>query len=139
VITAVDTSVLLDVFLADARFGTRSRDALRRALSNGRAIACDVVWAETASCFPTSEAARHALSQLRIELVPMDEKAALLAGHVWKEYRHGGGKRDRVVADFLIGAHALAASEGLLTRDRGFYRKYFGKLKVVDPSAGSGA
>ncbi len=36
--------------------------------------------------------------------------------------------------DFLIGAHALAQCDRLLTRDRGFYKEYFGKIRIVDPA-----
>jgi len=44
------------------------------------------------------------------------------------------GRRDRLIADFLVGAHALSRAERLLTRDRGFYRRYFENLSVLDPS-----
>ena len=41
---------------------------------------------------------------------------------------------ERVIADFLVGAHAVTGSDRLLTRDRGFYRSYFERLAVLDPS-----
>jgi hypothetical protein len=46
-------------------------------------------------------------------------------------YRKAGGKRDRILADFLIGAHALHEADRLLTRDRGFYRLHFANLVIL--------
>jgi len=43
-----------------------------------------------------------------------------------------------VVADFLIGAHALEQADRLLTRDRGFHRSAFAGLAIVDPFAAGG-
>lgn len=44
------------------------------------------------------------------------------------------GPRSRVVADFLVGAHASVQADRLLTRDRGFHRAYFGELTILDPT-----
>lgn len=118
-ITAVDTNVLLDVFGADPEFGQRSAAALRACLREGRLVACEVVWAETASFFPSPA-------------------AALAASGAWRKHRAKGGRRERVAADFLIGAHAQLHAGRLLTRDRGFYRACFSGLKILDPSAAAG-
>jgi hypothetical protein len=133
VITAVDTSVLLDVFGADAEFGPRSAAALRVCLAEGSLIACEVVWAETAASFATDVAAEQALNGLRVGFSATDDSIALAVGRAWRAYRKAGGTRERVVADFLVGAHALARADRLLTRDRGFYRSYFAGLPIVDP------
>lgn len=133
-ITAVDTSVLLDVFGADAKFGLRSKEALRTAIAQGRLIACDAVWAEVAGFFPNVHAAREAMDRLRVEYSALTVEAALDAGGAWKAYRQRGGKRLRVAADFLIGAHALHQADRLLTRDRGFYRMSFKRLAIFDPT-----
>ncbi len=132
--TAVDTSVLLDVFGADPQFGPASAAALRDCLEAGRAIACEVVWAETSASFATAAEADSALRVLRVDFSALDAPTALAAGVSWRAYRRAGGSRERVIADFLIGAHALACADQLLTRDRGFYRRYFKGLRVLDPA-----
>ena len=39
-----------------------------------------------------------------------------------------------ISCDFLIGAHAFECADALITRDRGFLRKWFKTLKIIDPS-----
>ena len=134
-ITAVDTSVLIDVFGADPRFGPPSANALRLCLNEGAVVACGVVWGETRAAFASDEDFLRALRTLGVGFSAQTELAATLSGIAWKKYRATGGKRDRVIADFLIGAHAASQCDRLLTRDRGYYKKYFGGLVVVDPSA----
>ena len=133
-ITAVDTSVLLDVFGADPKFGARSAQALRKCIAEGSMIACEVVWAEASASFAEPKAAETALARLRVDFSPLDSSTSLAVGRSWRAYRKAGGSRERVIADFLIGAHALAHADRLLTRDRGFYRRYFKQLRLLDPS-----
>jgi predicted nucleic acid-binding protein len=45
-----------------------------------------------------------------------------------------GGSRTALVPDFLVAAHAAVRADRLLTRDRGFARRYFRRLRIVDPS-----
>lgn len=133
-ITAVDSSVLFDVFTADPTYGARSREALTACLDGGSLVACEVVWAEVAAAFPSPETADDALDRLGITFSALDAEAAGVAGAAWRSYRKRGGTRTRVIADFLIGAHAASSAERLLTRDRGFYRTHFANVVVLDPS-----
>ncbi|HEY8304421.1 MAG TPA: type II toxin-antitoxin system VapC family toxin [Solirubrobacteraceae bacterium] len=133
-ITAVDTSVLLDIFGADPTFGRDSAAALRQCIAEGGVIACEAVWAETGASFPDPAATEAAFARVRVDFSPLDAVTSLVAGEAWKEYRRAGGRRERVIADFLIGAHARIKADRLLTRDRGFYRRYFEDLPILDPS-----
>ena len=133
--TAVDSSILLDVFGADPEYGPRSREALRKALAEGALMACSIVWAEVSAAFESAGGAAEAMGRLGVTFSAMTLDDALSAGQVWREYRRRGGARSRIIADFLIGAHAQARADRLLTRDRGFFRSYFRRLRVVDPSA----
>ncbi len=135
--TAVDTSVLLDVFGADEEFGEPSREALRKAYRSGALLACDVVWAEVRAHFADDDQFRDALGVLGIRFDPLSADSAALAGRLWQEQRRRStSNRARVVADFLIGAHALRQADVLLTRDRGFYRTCFTELRLLEPSPG---
>ncbi len=134
-ITAVDSSVLLDILTADARFGEASLAAVRGAQRLGALVACPVVWAEVRALTADVAVLRERLPSAGVHFDPFDEEAAELAGTIWRSYRRQGGSRDRLVPDFLIGAHAQVRGGGrLLSRDRGFYRRYFRSLKLIDPS-----
>ena len=133
-ITAVDTSVMLDIFLDDARFGSMSANALRRCLNEGSLVASEIVWAETAAAFPDQGLFQLTMKELGVKFSPMSEPAALQSAVAWAQYRKQGGDRQRMISDFLIGAHAKAQCDRLLTRDRGFFRDYFARLTVLDPT-----
>lgn len=133
-VTAVDTNVLVDVFQADPQYGAASSAALAECLSEGKLVVSDVVWAELRAIVENQELFTSLTSELGLEFRPLSIEAAELAGATWQEYRKSGGKRERVAADFLIGAHAKIQCDRLLTRDSGFARKYFYGLDLVTPS-----
>lgn len=133
--TAVDSSVLLDVFSSDPRFGTVSREALRAAYDAGALVACEVVWAEVRAHFADDDASERALDLLGVRFDAISNEAAVAAGRLWQQHRgRAHAARDRLVAEFLVGAHAISQAGALLSRDRGFYRRYF-RLQLIDPGA----
>jgi hypothetical protein len=134
-VIAVDSSVLLDVLTEDARFAAASAAAVARALAVGEVVVCDAVVAEVQSMLDTRETVMDALSEFGIRYLACSEQAAVRAGHMQRRFRDRGGRRERVVADFLVGAHAMMQCNALITRDAGFYRDYFKGLKVIVPQA----
>ena len=132
--TAVDSMVLIDLFQEEPGWASRAATAIDRAIRSGRLIACDVVWAEVAGRFASNDVLAAAMAELSVEFDGMTESAAATAGRLWRGFRQSGGtRRDRIVPDFLVGAHALERAGALLTRDRGFYRRYFKGLRIIEP------
>jgi predicted nucleic acid-binding protein len=132
--TALDSMVLIDLFQEEPGRAPRAANAIDRAIRSGRLVACEIAWAEVAGRFASAAVMAQAMAELSVEFDGMSEAAATKAGRLWRSFRQtGGGRRDRIVADFLVGAHALDRADALLTRDRGFYRRYFKGLQVIEP------
>jgi predicted nucleic acid-binding protein len=130
-ISAIDTNILLDVFLPDTRFSDESVRLLKVAYDEGALIICDVVYAELVPQFGDRRALDDALGTLNISISSSNTDSAFLAGERWGQYRKSGGTRERIITDFLIAAHALIKAERFLTRDRGFYTSYFPELSIL--------
>lgn len=133
-ITAVDTNVLIDVLADNPKFVESSIAALRRCQQDGQLVICEIVLAEIARYFPSIDELRKTMSQLELSTEALGDVVCHAAGLAFLKYRQQGGQRDRILADFLVGAHAQVRCSRLLTRDRGFYRDYFPNLIVLDPS-----
>jgi predicted nucleic acid-binding protein len=134
-ITALDTNVLLDILLPNENFYDASAAALENAASEGSLVICDVVYAELCAHFRTERECGEFLKDTDIRVESLGRGACFLASRTWRTYRLHGGKRSRILPDFLIGAHAQVHAARLLSRDRGFYRESFPSLRLIDPAA----
>ena len=132
-ITAVDTSVLLDVLTEAPQFAAASEAALTAAYARGPIVVCPVVWAEVRAHFDAPTPLQELFAAAGIRFDAFDEACANLAGEHWRSYRKRGGRREHLIPDFLVGAHAQLRAQRLLARDRGFFRTYFEGLAVLDP------
>ena len=130
-ITALDTSVLLDILVDDPKYANRSEARLSEAFERGSLIISPAVYAELAPQARDRQQLDEWLSQCGIHVTPLTMDHAFTAGVAHAAYRKAGGRRQRILADFFIGAHALHEANQLLTRDRGFYRQYFKGLRIL--------
>lgn len=130
-ITAIDTNVLFDLFRTDSPHHFQARRLLKTAYDAGDLIICDLVYAELVPAFANRFELDDALRQLGVSPSSINIEIGYEAGRRWRQYRRSGGPRTRILADFLIGAHALAAADYFLTRDRGFFHTYFPELHGI--------
>jgi predicted nucleic acid-binding protein len=131
--TAVDSSVILDVLTGTAL--QESLSALRKASLEGRLIVCESVIAELRPVFQDRSAFEQFMEDWGLEFVPGSRESALLGGEMLKALLERRRERaGRILADFLIGAHARVHADRLLARDRGYLRDYFADLTIWDPT-----
>lgn len=128
----VDTNVILDVIGADRRFGPRSKDCLARCAGSGVLVINPVIYAEVGAVIERIEELNELLPPGLFRRDDIPWEAAYLAGRAFRRYRQRGGTRSRVLADFLIGAHAATGGMTLITRDQG-YSKHF-RIEIEDPT-----
>ena len=134
--------MLIDL-LGDGERADAAEDSLRQALARGPVVVCDVVVSEVVSGLAKfgngGGALLSALEEAGIAYDAVESRAAVRAGEMQRRYkarRRGAGLPavgERMVPDFLIGAHALLQCTALITRDAGFFRDYFKGLKVIAP------
>ncbi len=136
-ITAVDTNILLDLWLGNEGQVESSRAALESAAVTGSLVINSVVYAEFCAHFSRKSDCDHFLRDADIAIDPLSNESCFFASRIWLQYRKQGGPRTRILPDFLIGAHAQTQATRLLSRDAGFFRKQFPQLRLVNPGRAS--
>src|SRR3984885_6731947 len=105
-ITAIDTNILLDILIPNDQFCAASAEALEKAVSGGSLAICDIVYAELCVHFEKQRDCDAFLDANEIRVQALSRDSHFRASRAWRNYRRQGGKRTRILADFLIGAHA---------------------------------
>ena len=134
---ALDTNVLVALWDASDSLHPVARAALE-AVSNREALAISgVVYAELIGAPGRTETFVDRFCEEAGIVVEweMEEKVWRTAGRAFQAYvlrrkKHGRAEPRRLLADFLIGAHALENGYKLLTLDGGLYKTAFPGLKL---------
>ena len=93
-----------------------------------------VIYAEVSPVFQSPVELDERLNGMEVNYRDLSREALFLAGHAHRRYRQSGGLREQMIADFIIGAHAMVLGCGILTRDARRYRNYFPRVPLVTPS-----
>ena len=136
--TLIDSSILIDVLGPSAAAARPwSLAALQAVYEEGAIVLSAVVWAELTTSSVSEQTLVRSFDWLRPRREDLPFEAAYPAGRAHRLYRLRGGRRDRTLPDFLIGAHALVSGHRLLTRDAVRYRSYFPDLTIIAPETSS--
>jgi len=137
-ITAVDTNVLVALWDRDDALNSTAQAALDAAFARGKLVISGAVFAELLALPHRREAFIEEFlgeTGIGVDWI-IDEAMWRLAGRAFQAYANRRRKQKsaeprRLLADFLIGAHAVENGIALLTLDDGIYRAAFPKLRIV--------
>ena len=136
--TALDTNILIALWYEDDALNTLARKAMESALARGGLAISAPVYAELLAAPSRTEVFVDFFLKdtgIAVDWI-LDESIWRAAGRAFQLYaglrklqREAGPRR--ILADFLIGAHALRNGYRLLTLDERLYRAAFPRLSVV--------
>ena len=129
----VDTNVLVDVLEDDPDWAEWSTGQLRAQAQVHELLINPIICAELSLAFATVEALDAVVDKMRLTVAEVPRPALFLAGQAFLRYRRSGGRKTKVLSDFVIGAHAAVARCPLLTRDIARYRAYFPTVELITP------
>jgi predicted nucleic acid-binding protein len=136
--TAIDTNVIVALWDAADSLHRVARTALDKAFNEGTLVVSGAVYAELLAAPGRTEAFVDRFCEetgIGVEW-EIGEKVWRVAGSAFQGYaarrrKQQGAEARRILADFVIGAHALVNGYKLLTLDAGIYQTSFPKLAIV--------
>jgi predicted nucleic acid-binding protein len=136
-ITALDTNVLVALWDDDDELNSAALAALDGAYQRGGLVISGAVFAELLAFPKRTEGFLNAFlsdTQINVDWAS-NENIWRATGQAFRSYAARRRKQAlpgprRILADFLIGAHAFVNGYSLLTLDSGIYRSAFPKLRI---------
>jgi predicted nucleic acid-binding protein len=128
----VDTSVILDIATEDAKWQDWAERQIAHFGTVDTLAISPVIYAETGHRYPNRTALDRMLTGY--EWADFDRAVAWRAAQAHAIYRARGGKRERILGDFWIGAHAEVRGWKLLTRNPDDFKGF--SLSLIAPGKG---
>jgi predicted nucleic acid-binding protein len=129
----IDSNVLIDVLLRDAKWFEWSSSALTAAGNEAEVVINPIIYAEVSIRYRLIEDLNRVLPPSLYRRDDLPFAAAFLAGRAFLKYRRQGGSRTSPMPDFYIGAHAEVSGLRVLTRDPRRIRRYFPGVEIISP------
>jgi hypothetical protein len=135
--TAIDTNVIIALWDKDPSLSLSAQTALEAAFSRGALVVAAPVFSELMAAPGRTETFLNSFLEDTGVAVDwnLDEGVWRSAGRAFQSYaerrrkQRDSGSR-RILADFLIGAHAFTRGHRLLTLDERLYRAAFPSLTI---------
>lgn len=138
---AIDTNIFVALWQGTAAVAHAARISLERAGQDGALVIAPPVYAELIAAPKRNVAAIEAFLEaahvdVDWELDKIVWQTAALAYQGYARRRreqHSASGPRRILADFIIGAHAGILASALMTFDQGIYRMAFPSLRIIVP------
>jgi predicted nucleic acid-binding protein len=131
--TLIDTNVLIDIAVRDPIWSKWSHSKMRIALERGSLVINQIIYVEFSMRYETIDEVDSVLPEDEFRREGLPYEAAFAASRAFSVYRRLGGPREKVMPDFLIGAHAAIRGYPILTRDPAGFRNYFPDVELITP------
>ena len=139
--TAVDTNVFIALFVGDDETTPWAQHALEEAATRAVLSVAPVVYAELVARGRSPERVESFFPEKDIEVdCEIGKQGWRAAGSRYGSYardrrrQSGDSGPSRILADFLVGAHALyLGGRTLLTTDERIFANYFPELRIIAP------
>ena len=136
--TSIDTNVIVALWDAEDTLHRAARVALDRAFNEGTLVISGAVYAELLAAPQRTEAFLDRFCDeagIAVEW-EFSERIWRSAGEAFQKYaerrrKQKGAAPRRILADFLIGSHALVSGYKLLTLDERTYQMAFPRLAIT--------
>ncbi|OHV19862.1 MULTISPECIES: type II toxin-antitoxin system VapC family toxin [Rhizobium] len=131
--TLVDTNILVDLAVAGSDWHCWSRRKMLDVFRDGPVLINPIIYSEFSVRYDDMDEVEQLLPQDEFRRENLPWPAAFAAAQAFRLYRRAGGGRERILSDFLIGAHAAIRGYKILTRDPSGYRSYFPSVELITP------
>lgn len=140
--TLIDSNILIDIATNDSQFADWSVNELLKAGEFGELFVNQIVVVETYQAFRNKDGLDHYLASGGIIKKSIPWECCARAAEAFENYkkrRRASGssvqqQAPRILADFLIGAHAEYCAMRLLTRDAKRFSQDFSNVELITPN-----